>query len=232
MRCFFRGFSLLARTPEAYGLALVPIVVAFIITIGLSALSVFFVPVLVERWAGSGTWWAEALKILAVATFLIFSVLLGIALAQPASGPALEALVRKMERKLGMPEHAEESFTTGIVRSAGSAFIGLGSAVVAFVALALLGLIPGAAIVTVPLQFVTTAFCVGWDVCDYPLSVQGVPLRRRIRLVFGNVRAVLGFSLGLGLCALVPCGFLLLLPVGVAGATALVRDLEAADRVR
>lgn len=232
MRCFFRGFSLLARSPEAYGLALVPIAVAFIITIGFSALSLFFVPALVERWAGSAGWWVEVLKLLALATFLIFSVLLGIALAQPASGPALEALVRKTERKLGMPEHPQESFTTGIARSAGSALIGLGSAFVAFVVLALIGLIPGAAIVTVPLQFVSTAFCIGWDLCDYPLSVRGVPLKRRVAVVFGNLRAVMGLSFGLGLCALVPCGFLLLLPIGVVGATALVRDLEAADRVR
>jgi CysZ protein len=93
----------------------------------------------------------------------------------------------------------------------------------------LLSLIPGAAVVTVPLKFVFAVLFIGWDVCDYPLSVRGLPLRRRIEIVTANLGAVLGFALGLGLVALVPCGFLLLLPVGVSGATVLMHEVHRWD---
>lgn len=225
-KAFFRGFGLLASAPETYGLALVPIAAAIVITMGLSILSIVFVPALVERWAQPSGAWQPILSVLATMTFLIFSVLLGIGLAQPASGPALEALVRRVERRVGAPERPPASFVVEIVRSAGSALIGVGGALGAAIVLTLFGLIPGAVVVTVPLKFVAAVVFVAWDVCDYPLSVRGLPLGERLRLLWRNAPAVLGFATGMALIALVPCGFLLLLPVGVVGATALLHDVD------
>lgn len=227
VRCFFGGFALLARAPGALALALVPIGAAFVISAGFLSLMLLFVPGWVDQWIGTVGWWVPIVKVVALATFSVISVLLALTLAQPASGPALEAIVRRVERQLGLPEQPSSPFVTEIVRSAGSAMIGLTGAVVSFLGLFLMGLIPGAVVVTVPLQFIAMAFCIGWDVCDYPLSVRGIPLGERIRFIFSNARAILGFSLGIAICALVPCGFLLILPVGVAGATALVRAIQA-----
>jgi CysZ protein len=214
---FFRGFGLLASTPGAYPFAMVPVVAAVVLTAGFSVLSVLVVPALVERWTGPGGFWVDVLQVLATLAFLILSTLLGLVLAQPASGPALEAMVRRLEARLGAPPRPDTPFLTEVARSAGSATIALVGGLASFFVLLLLSLIPGAAVV------------IGWDVCDYPLSVRGLPLRRRIEIVTANLGAVLGFALGLGLVALVPCGFLLLLPVGVSGATVLMHEVHRWD---
>ncbi len=225
LRSFFRGFGLLASTPKAYPFALVPVVMAVVLTSGLSILSVLVVPALVERWVGDGGFWVGALQVLATVAFLILSTLVGLALAQPASGPALEALVRRIEERLGAPARPETPFLTEVARSAGSAVIALSGGLTAFFILTLIGLIPGAAVVTVPLKFLCAVGFIGWDVCDYPLSVRGIPLRERLRIVWRNLGSIFGFALGLGLIALIPCGFLLLLPAGVAGATCLMHEI-------
>jgi CysZ protein len=71
---------------------------------------------------------------------------------------------------------------------------------------------------------------VGWDVVDYPLSVRGVGLRARLHFVARNLPAVFGLAVGVAAVALLPCGLLLVLPVGVAGATRLVHEIHAYER--
>jgi CysZ protein len=226
---FFRGFSLLARMPDTYGLAMVPVAAAVVITFIIGSIGAWFVPDLIEKWMGGGGFWTALLQVFATLVFIIFSVLLGLGLAQPASGPALEAIVRRTEKKLGYPEHEPTPFITDIVRSAGSAALGIGGALTVVIALTLVGFIPGAVIVTVPLKLVAAAFFLAWDVIDYPLSVRGVKLGQRLAFVARNFKAVAGFAVGLALVALIPCGFLLILPVGVVGATALVAPLAGSQ---
>jgi CysZ protein len=223
--CFFRGFTLLARAPGALPLALVPAGVALAISAGFLSLVFLWVPDWVEQWVGTGGFWVGVLKVIATATAAVLSVLVALALAQPASGPALEGIVRRVERELGAPPSPESPFLVEVLRSAGSAAIGLGAAITSFVVLFLLGLIPGAVVVTVPLQFIAAAFCIGWDVCDFPLGIRGATLSERLSFVAANARAVLGLSAGVALCSVIPCGLLLVLPVGVAGATALVHEI-------
>jgi CysZ protein len=229
LRCFFSGFSLLFGNPRAWPLAIVPAACAVILMITFTSLSIAFIPDLVERWAASDAIWVAALSVLASMVAVTISVFLALALAQPAAGPALEALVRATERKLGLPEHANTPFFTDVLRSAISAAFALGAGAFIFTILILIGLIPGAALVTVPLKFVAAAILIGWDVCDYPLSVRGVPFRERVRFILRHADGVLGFSAGLALVAMIPCGFLLLLPVGVTGATAFVARATAWD---
>ena len=230
IKCFFRGFALLARTPEAYPFALVPLLMALLVTSGLGALSWMLVPSLVSRWVGSGTWYLSLLQV--VATIGLFALMLPLvlALAQPLSGPALEALVRRIERRLGCAEAPEISFLREIGRSAGSAALTVGGAIALFAVTAALGLVPGGVIVAVPLQLLGSALLIGWDLCDYPLSVRGVPLRERLAWMRRHLWAVIGFSAGLMLVGLIPCGLLLILPIGVAGATALVAESRATER--
>lgn len=222
---FFRGFGLLAKS-GSIGLALVPVGVAIFLTFSLWFLVVWFIPSLVASWTSATGTWLAVVQVLATLACMVLSVLVGLALAQPASGPAIEAIVRRVEKRLGVAPHPESTFLAEVGRSAGSAAIGFGFGITATVALLLLGLIPGAVVVTVPLQVVATALSIGWDLCDLPLSVRGLPIGQRVKLVFGNFRVVLGFSMGLVLVSLIPCGFFLFFPVGVAGATALVRALE------
>src|SRR5512133_2939328 len=110
LKCFFRGFALLARTPEAYPFALVPAVIALLLTTGLAVLSWTFVPDLVAHWVGTGTWYLTLLQVVATIALFALTLPLGLSLAQPLSGPALEALVRRIERRLGRREAPELSF--------------------------------------------------------------------------------------------------------------------------
>jgi CysZ protein len=85
---------------------------------------------------------------------------------------------------------------------------------------------PPAAIVTTPLKLGVTGLMLAWDLCDYPLSIRGMPIRTRFALLGRHLAAVMGFGLGLALLSLIPCALLLALPVGAAGATRLVVRLE------
>jgi CysZ protein len=231
LRLFFGGFASIARQPRAWPLALVPVAAASVLTLLLGGLSVGFVPDLVARFAPTATgFWLGLAQVAATVVAVVASVFLSLALAQPVSGPALEALVRTVERELGAPERANTPFLLDVARSLGSATLGFAVGAPIFALLFLLSFVPGAAFVTVPLKFVVAATIVGWDVLDYPLSVRGVGLGERLRFVARNLPAVFGLAVGVAAVALLPCGLLLVLPAGVAGATRLVHEIHAYER--
>lgn len=231
LRLFFGGFASIARQPRAWPLALVPVAAASLFTLMLGGLSIGFVPDLVAYFAPGATgFWLGLAQVAATVVAVVASVFVSLALAQPASGPALEALVRTVERELGAPEQPNTPFLLDVARSLGSAAVGFAFGAPIFALLFLLSFIPGAAVVTVPLKFLVAATIVGWDVVDYPLSVRGVGLRARLRFVARNLPAVFGLAVGVAAVALLPCGLLLVLPVGVAGATRLVHEIHAYER--
>jgi uncharacterized protein involved in cysteine biosynthesis len=59
-----------------------------------------------------------------------------------------------------------------------------------------------------------------------------VPLRQRLRFMVRHIWAILGFSAGIALVCLVPCGLFLVLPAGVVGATILVSEIERAEAAK
>ncbi len=66
-----------------------------------------------------------------------------------------------------------------------------------------------------------------WDLLDYPFGLRGMRVRERLRFIRANFRAVLGFGACASLVLVIPgVGLLVLLPLGVAGATHLVADVE------
>jgi CysZ protein len=89
-------------------------------------------------------------------------------------------------------------------------------------------LVPAAAVVTLPLKFVVSAILVAWDLLDYPLGRRGLGVGARLRWFGAHMGAVLGFGSFAAVVLFIPCAGLLLLPVGVAGATALVVRAERA----
>ncbi|NUO54194.1 MAG: hypothetical protein HOV80_35555 [Polyangiaceae bacterium] len=226
VRAFFGGFRILFGTPRAWPFAAVPVFVGALIFFTLSFTLSILLSDQIAAWLGEG-FWVSLVQFFVSVVAVVLSAFFALALAQPASGPALEALSRVTERELGVPEHAPTPFLTDIARSTGSALLGVVGGTTAFVILFLIGLIPGAAVVTVPLKFVAAAVFIGWDLCDYPLSVRGIRLGERLGFALSHAGAVLGFSAGIALIALVPCGFLLVLPAGVCGATRLVSEIQA-----
>ena len=224
----FSGFGFLARTPGTWPLAAVPIVVVVAVT---TALGVGAVHLITPWFAGLfGAPWeflAVVADVIAGALALILAALIGFALAQPLSGPALNRIVRRAEADLGAPAWPPSGALEDVGRALQSLAVGyaLGLPVLALLALITV-LAPPAAVVTVPLKLVVLALLFAWDLCDYPLSIHGMPVSARVAFVARNAGAMIGFGFGLALLSLIPCMPFFALPAGVAGAARLTRRIE------
>jgi CysZ protein len=236
IRCLFGGFRWLATHPNAWPLAAVPLAIAVVASIALSVGSIGWVPDLIAELIGPtvGTLagiGVVLLKIFATALAIVVGCLLAFALSQPLAGPALEGLVRRQERDLGIPTRAPTGFLSDIGRALLSVMVGYVFGLPLMVLLLLVSLfIPLASIITVPLNLAVAAFTIAWDLCDFPMSISGVPITARIQTLARHRWAVFGFSLGLALAGLVPCLLFLFLPAGVVGATRLAWEIELWER--
>jgi CysZ protein len=234
LRSLFSGFGFVLTTPAVWPLALVPVVLAVGITALLGGAAVGFLPAKVAAWVGAtstlGKVGAVALQVLATALAVALAAVLGFSLAQPLAGPALNGIVRRAEALEGAPEWPPTGFWQDMVRGLSSVAIAyaLGLPILAAL-LAVNFFFPPAAVVTVPLKMLTVALMIAWDLCDYPLSLRGLPVRTRLAFAWKNLPALVGFGIGFALLSLLPCALLLALPAGVAGAARLLVRLERAE---
>lgn len=228
----FRGLSFLVRRPDIWWLAIIPSAWALVITVTLSTVAVRLLPSMVTGWMGNATAWYAQLgaAVAAVAVTVVgvlLSVVAGLVLAQPLSGPALERLSRHMEMALGVHDCPVVPFWRQVGRSAAAVLIGLGVGLPVLAVLSIVTfLVPPSVWITFPLKMVVLGLMVTWDLMDYPFSTRGWSLRLRARWMRQHVGAVLGFGLSLGLVFLIPCVQVLLLPVGAVGATWLFQQRE------
>ena len=86
-------------------------------------------------------------------------------------------------------------------------------------------LVPALAPVLLPLQVFPLALGLAWSLLDYALTLRGVRLRARARLLLAHPAPILGFGAAFALVTIIPGGALLLLPAGVVGATRLLGHL-------
>lgn len=235
VRALLGGFGFVLGTPSVWHLAAVPVVVALALTTGLAYggvdLASRHLPASVLAGAGAtgvlGSVLATLLKIVAYLAIVIVAALVGFGLAQPLSGFALEGIVRRVEARLGAPAWTPPTFFQGLARSLQSVLVAAAFAAPVFAVLIVIGLVvPGAGVVTVPLKLLVTALLAAWDLCDYPLSIRGLPMGERVRRVRRHVGAMLGFGFGIALVGLVPGAIVLVLPAGVAGAARLMVEIE------
>jgi len=220
------------KSPAAWPIALVPMMMFIVVWVLLGWASVAWLPDLMDAWIGP-TESALSTAGSAIAQFFVtlIGVLLagfiGFALAQPLSSPALESLVRLQERELGGPPRQSTSFFVDLGRGLQSAFIGWVFGVPLLVVLFIIDIIfPPAIAITWVGKLLVTAFVIAWDVCDYPLTVRGMPVAARLKTLWRHASAVCGFAVGLALAALIPCGLFLVLPGGVAGAARIMLEIE------
>lgn len=236
LSCLFSGLWWTLTTPSVWPLAMVPIVLGLVLTSILGVVSIGFMPGWIAALVGPtssalGSVGSAILQVLATVLAVAASALIGFALAQPLSGPALEGIVRRKEAELGAPKRPDSSIVAEIWRSLQSLAVGYMFGIPAITILLLLSLVvPYASIVLFPLKLVVAAFTIAWDLCDYPLSVRGLRMSHRVGTVMRHRGAVLGFSVALALAALVPCLLFLLLPGGVAGSARLMWLIEAYER--
>jgi CysZ protein len=233
LRALLGGYRYLFKTPDIWPLAMVPTAVALVLSIIFSVIAWKSGPALVAALVDkpqSGAVYTVlyvVLQVLATVALVVLAIVMGFALGKPLSGPALEKLVRRVEKDLGAPEWPEPSLVQDILRSFQSTLVAAAFTVPIVVVLGVLGFFfTPIAVITFPLQLTVTAIGASWDLCDYPLSIRGLPIGERVQFVGRNIAAVLGFGFGLALLSLLPCTLLFVLPAGVLGAAELMVTLE------
>lgn len=231
----FRAIGFVAQTPSTWPLALVPAVLfALLATAAAVAGVVWLTPWVLSLLPGLEGGWATAAewltRLVTFASSLALGVWVALLLTPPLSGPALERLVQIQERALFVPERAEAGFLRDLWIGAQAQLIAVCFAVPVLVALWLVQLVfPVAAVVTAPLSVLVTSMALAWNLFDYPLTLRGVRASARLGFVFGHWKPLLGFSLAFAALFSVPCLGVLMLPIGVVGATRLLYALLEAD---
>lgn len=228
LHAFFGGIGFVLTTPSVWPYAAVPVFMLLLLCCGTAVLgswgswelSRWIIGEAESAWGDAGTW---GLTVLLSLVGILLGGLLGIALAQPLSGFALEKISLRQEEAITGYVRQEVSFFKALLVGLRVALVTVFLGLVTLGTLFVVGLLfPPALVVTVPLKFVVTGSLLTWDFIDYPLGLRGFGLRKRLRWFFGNFGAGLTFGLVWACVLLIPGMALLLLPMGVAGATRLV----------
>jgi len=224
----FKGIGFVFTTPRIWPYAAVPALILISMASVLVWIAVSWVAPAVEGWLGEpASWYGQIGVTLATVLSAILvgglGVLLALALTPPLSGPALERIVAEKERQLGVPPREPHSFLSEMWCGLRAQLFAASFAVPLLIALWIVDLLlPPAAVITSPLKFLVAAFALAWNLFDYPLTLRGMRMRRRYRLLTSYKRATLGFGTAFALLFFVPCFGVLMLPVGVAAATELI----------
>lgn len=225
---FCGGIGFVIVTPRVWGYALVPIGMLLLLLCGLLGLGIWGSHHLSNSLIGpdAGLWaqiryWGLMIALGVAAIFA--SALLALSLAQPLSGFALESIAHAQEMALTGTAAPKASFFAAMVSTTTAVAVAL---LVGGTLLAILFLIsffvPPATVVTVPLKVLVCGWMLAWDFIDYPLGMRGAGLEGRFAWVGRNFGAFTLFGVLWALLVVVPGVVLLILPMGVAGATRLV----------
>ena len=233
LRAFIEGIGFIIGTPSLWGYALVPTIMLLILGLSLGSLGVWGAHHAASAILGEpGGFWATLaywqLKIGLVATAVVIALFLALALAQPLSGFALDAIVRAQERALRYDHWHASGLLGSLLMTALVTLFTMIVGVSVLVILFIVGLVfPPALAVTVPLKFLICSWMLAWNFLDYPLSRRGLGVRARLKWVGRSFGAFSAFGLAWAGLLYLTGGFaLLLLPMGVAGATRLVVESE------
>jgi CysZ protein len=225
---FFGGIGFIVTTPAIWPLAMVPAVVLTVLLTGLTALGVWggtelsaaLIGTEREIWGSIGYWILTVF--FALIAFLI-ALVLALALAEPLSAFALERISGAQQRALTGFAPESPSLLAAMSVSLGCVSFALVLGGLALVALILVSFIfPPAAVVTIPLKVLVCSWMVAWNLLDYPLSLRGIGLSARLKWVGRHFGAFTLFGFLWTMVAVVPGIILVLLPMGVAGATRMV----------
>ena len=232
----FRGVSFLWRTPAARALAVVPIAVCVCLCVLVIAGSIHYVPRLMAVWwpdleSNLGAIGAGVLRVFGIAIVAVLGVFVAWFVTPPLSAPALERLVLLRERELGLAPRPAAGFWRELACALQAQIVALAVVGPVLVVLWILTLLaPPFAVVTVPIKLVVLALLVAWSLLDYPLSLRGVSLRDRMRLMSAGAARVIGFGSVIALAFTVPLLPLLLLPAAVVAAAEVSAALENRTR--
>lgn len=224
----FRAPGFLLNRPGLWPYACVPVGVFLLLETGMIALGYYGVRPWVETLLpeARGTF-GDVLRSgaggAAVLVAAVLGWLLAMGLAPALSSPALERLVAAAEDSRRVPPHAALGFLSELFcgfRAFAAALLFGGPILVVLWIVSLV--VPVLAPLTTLLKLTVAALSVAWGLFDYPLTLRGVGVRRRLQFLNRNVRPVLGFGAGVLIAFWLPCCGLVLLPVAVVAATDLL----------
>jgi uncharacterized protein involved in cysteine biosynthesis len=229
------GASFVLQTPRIWPFAAVPVVILLLLS-GLGvALALYFVPHAIgsrlpEVDSRFGEIATGTLSWMAALIVSVIALVLSLILTPPLSAPALEHIVRAREQALGVPSRDSLGFFREL--ACGLRALALATACL----LPILGslfvldlLVPVVAPLTVAIKLLLASLSVAWNLFDYPLTLRGVGVRRRLALIRRHPGATLGFGVTFAALFWVPCFGILLLPIGVAAAAEIVAALARSD---
>lgn len=238
----FRGPSFLLNRPGLWPYAAVPVVVfllleAATLTAGYYWLRPWVETLLPETWGTLGELLRSGAGGAAVLLAAVLGWFLAMGLAPALSSPSLERLVAAVEEARGVPAHAALGFVAELFCGfrAFAAALAFGAPIL--LVLWIVSLVaPVLAPLTTALKLTVAALSVAWGLFDYPLTLRGVGVRRRLQFLNRHPRPVFGFGVGVLLAFWLPCCGIVLLPVAVVAATDLLwtildRDPEALPEI-
>lgn len=224
IEAFVGGIGFIVGTPAVWGYALVPAAMMVLLGCGLMGAGIYGAHRLSHAYFGDdlGAWGWVVLVALYVVVVLAAAIL-ALCLAQPFSGFALERIVHAQEYALTGGTTPAPGVLVSFFHAAKVAFVTLTVGVLVLGPLFVINLFfPPAAVVTVPVKFLICGWLLAWDFFDYPLTVHGLGVRARMRWIADHFLAFTTFGLLWVSLIVVPGVVLLLLPMGVAGATRVV----------
>jgi len=233
------GIGFILRTPATWPWAAVPGMIMLVLLAGLCGLGIwgsaeFSASIFGHdrhTWGSIGYWLVTVL--LAILSVLI-AVIFALVLTEPLSAFALDKIVHAYEYKeIG---HSPRSPPMLVMIWISIRAIGFGL-LIGGLALAILLVVnfffPPAAIITVPLKFMVCSWMLAWSLIDYPMVQRRLGIRERARWIARHFWAFTAFGMAWAAIAVVPGVVLVLLPMGVAGATDLVlRDDPRESQIR
>lgn len=228
LQAFAGGIGFVLATPRVWGYAMVPVGMFVLLFCGLMGLGIWgsyhfgnwLIRPDIGAWGEIGRW---LLIIVLWVTAIVTAVLLALSLAQPLSGFALESIAHAQEIALRGSAAPKSSFFASMISTTKAVVVALLVGGTLLVMLFLISFFfPPAAVVTVPLKVVVCGWMLAWDFIDYPLGMRGAGLEARFAWVGRNFGAFTLFGVLWALLLVVPGMQLVILPMGVAGATRLV----------
>lgn len=219
VRFFLSGLRMMLRHPSLLGLSMIPIAATAVLLLGMA---LGFAWLLGASLAESLDEFSLALiKVAVFAAALLAGYFLYLPLARVLLAPFAEALSRKTHLiNTGSPLQQNVNWLRAIFE---------GFKLVMFhLLLGVIAIVGGFVFppVGAPLGVAIAVFLSGLDFFDIPLSARGMALRNKLGVIFSNKSLALGFGAAAYLMLLIPIVNLLLLPVGVIGATLLTDALD------
>lgn len=226
IRFFFMGFRMLARHGSLMGLSLVPIIFTIVALFLLAAGSAWLIGLIFDTAMIGGV------RLLVQAAVFLIALVAGYFLYMPMARILLAPLSETLSRRTHLINTGQSGF--GVSPGWRRAMIE-GVKLISFQALIIVGVIvvglalPPAAAAA---WFVLATFLAGLDFLDVPLSARGIPLGRKLGMLWQNRSLVVGFGMAAHLMLIIPGLNIVLLPAGVIGATLLIDALEANGKLR